>query len=345
MSRYPKVSLLMLNWNGIDFTRQAIKSLLKLSYPSFEIILVDNGSRNNEGEILKREFENNVTVVINKKNIGYAAGMNLAFSRAKGEFVMFLNNDMQFPKNWLNPLVDTLLRDKTIGACQPKIRDLRAKNKFEYAAAAGGFIDIFGYPFARGRIFSSIETDSGQYNDPIRIAWGGVLLARRKLLKKIGVFDPIYFNYAEDVDLCYRIYRAGYTVMYVPTSTVYHYGGGVLGKNMGRKMFFIHRNHIILLLKNWDTKRLLYVLPPRLLMDMASFFYYMSTGYATISLAMIKSYTSLVIMLPQIYKSRKKLMQLPVADEFYGMPIYHGSIVSDYFIRHKRNYSEIFQKK
>ena len=342
MSRYPKVSLLMLNWNGIDFTRKSINALLKTDYPQYEIILLDNGSSDNEGQKLAKHFEGKIKVIHVKQNIGYAAGMNEAYEHTTGTFIMFLNNDMTFPKNWLKPLVETLLKDNTIGACQPKVKDLRAKNSFEYAAAAGGFIDIFGYPFARGRIFSSIEKDHGQYNDSISIAWGGVLLVRKSLLKKIGTFDSIYFNYAEDIDLCYRIYRAGYKIVYVPTSIVYHYGGAALGKNLGRKMFFIHRNHIILLLKNWQIKKLLIILPPRILMDIASFFYYIATGYKEISIAMIKAYISLAVMLPKIYTSRELLRKLPLQKTTL-MPIYNGSIVADYFLRKRRKYTEIFR--
>src|SRR3990172_9674185 len=155
--RYPKVSLLILNWNGIEFTRKCLRSLLMTSYSNFEIILVDNNSDNREAEHLKKELENQDTRIIkSKKNLGYAGGMNLAARYAKGKYIMFLNNDMEFPRNWLMPLVDTLSSGSQLGACQPKIKDLKNNHHFEYAAAAGGFIDVFGYPFARGRFFSDV---------------------------------------------------------------------------------------------------------------------------------------------------------------------------------------------
>lgn len=344
MRSYPKVSLLMLNWNGINFTKKSVRALLKTDYPNFELILLDNGSLDNEGKKLAKLFKGKIKVIIVAKNLGYAAGMNKAYEHARGKFIMFLNNDMTFPKGWLNPLVEKLMSDNTIGACQPKVRDLRAKTSFEYAAAAGGFVDIFGYPFARGRIFSSVEKDKGQYEDSILIAWGGVLLVRKSVLEKIGVFDPIFFNYAEDVDLCYRLYRSGYKIVYVPTSIVYHYGGGVLGKNLSRKMFFIHRNHVILLLKNWPYKTLFVILLPRFLMDIASFFYYFTTGYSNISLAMIRAYVSLLFMLPKIYNSRKRLRFLQFQNKT-KMPIYNGSIVIDYFLKGKRKYGDIINNK
>jgi GT2 family glycosyltransferase len=336
---------LLLNWNGIAFTKKAIKSLLKTQYPNFEIIVVDNGSMNNEKEKLQNEFKKypNIRIFGNPLNLGYAAGMNAGFKHTKGELIMFLNNDMEFEKNWLNPLVKKLLSDKKIAMCQPKIKDLKAKDRFEYAAAAGGFIDIFGYPFARGRIFSKIEKDYGQYDNEKDIAWTGVFLTTKKVLKKIGLFDSIYFNYAEDVDLCFRAYANGYKIAYVPSSIVYHYGGGAMGKNLSRKMFYIHRNHLILILKNWEFKTLLIILVPRFLMDVATFFYYLVSGYSNFSLALIKAYMSLLSMSIGIYKSRNSISSRVRKNGMKKMPIYEGSIAWQYFVYRKNKFSQIIK--
>lgn len=341
MKKYPKVSCLILNWNGLTFTQKCLRSLLKTNYPNIEIILLDNGSANNEAEKIKKQFGKKILVIENALNEGYAVGMNKAFRLAKGKYVMLLNNDMEFDKNWLIPLVNQLEEDDTIGACQPKVKDMVRTKYFEYAAGAGGFIDILGYPFARGRIFSTLEKDNGQYEDSISVGWAGIFLTRKKILDKIGLFDPIYFNYAEDVDFSIKLYNAGYKIIYVPTSIVYHYGGGVLGKNLERRMFFLHRNHIILVLKNWSFSLLCLLLIPRLLMDIASFFYYIKTGYQPAAKGLIKSYISLIPMFPKVIMARmrtKKKLSLQIT-----MPLYKGSIAWDYFIRKKKTFNKIIK--
>lgn len=345
MNLLPKVSILLINWNGLDFSRKCIRSLLKTSYSNFEILVLDNGSQNNEADKLINEFSEKIKLIKNPYNIGYAEGMNKLLRYARGEYVMLLNNDMEFSKNWLLPLVEILNKNPNIGACQPKIKDLKNRKNFEYAAAGGGFVDLFGYPFARGRVFSHLEKDRGQYDNTILISWAGVMLIRKKILHKIGLFDPIYFAYAEDVDLCFRIYGCGYKIIFTPKSIVYHYGGGAFGKKPAKKMFFIHRNHLILILKNWDLKLLLLILVPRIILDVISFFYYLLSGYANYSVALLCSYFSLIIMIPQIINSRQKVQKLITRRNIDIMPIYKGSIVWDYFVRGKRTFRQIISKK
>lgn len=347
MKRQPKVSILMLNWNGIDFTRRCFDSLLKTTYPNFEILLLDNGSVDQEADILQKEFKKykKIKIYKNPKNVGYAAGMNKLYTHATGELVMFINNDMEFTPRWLTILVEALQRNPEVGAVQPKVKDLKARDRFEYAAAGGGYIDIFGYPFARGRIFSSVEKDKGQYDNEVIVSWTGVFLTTKEILKKTGLFDPIFFNYAEDVDLCFRIYGQGYKILYVPDSIVYHFGGGVLGKNQGKRMVFIHRNHLILMLKDWETKTLILLFGPRVLMDVLAFFYYLFTGYLSSAAAVIKAYMSLFTMIPHIYKARKETQKKILPKNRSLQPIYKGSIVWDYFIGDKKTFVDIFKSK
>src|SRR6266403_3547719 len=176
VKKFPKVSFLMLNWNGINFTKKCILSLIKTKYPNFEIVVVDNGSDNNEANLLEKEFKNVIRVVKSRVNVGYAAGMNLAIKHSTGDYIMVLNNDMEFSKNWLYPLIDVLKNNSNVGAVQPKIKDIKRKNYLEAGGAAGGFMDFLGYPFARGRIFSTVEKDYGQYDEPVRVSWAGVFL-------------------------------------------------------------------------------------------------------------------------------------------------------------------------
>jgi len=343
MKKYPKISLLMLNWNGIEFTKNSINSLLSINYPNYEILVLDNGSQNKEADEIDRIFKGKIKLIRNRKNVGYAEGMNILCKHTKGKYILFLNNDMKFDKNFLMPLVKVLINDKLVGACQPKVKDLKNEEYFEYAAAAGGYIDIFGYPFARGRIFSEVEMDIGQYDQSAAICWAGVLLVRKSVLEKTGLFDPIFFNYAEDVDLCFRIYGQGYKILYIPSSVVYHFGGGVLKKNLQKRMFFLHRNHIILILKNWPLPLLMLIIIPRISLDFICFFYYLIKNFKVGSLAILQSYYSLFFMIPAVIRSRKRAAKTNFYIPFSRMPFYTKSIVWEHFINKKRTFADILK--
>lgn len=336
----PLVSILIINWNGLSYTHKCIQSLLKTNYSNIEIILLDNDSDNNEGEVLLNKFKGKLRLLRSSKNIGYARGMNMAYAKARGKYVLLVNNDMIFEKSWLGRLVMVMESDKKIGACQPKIKDIKNVKLFEYAAAAGGFIDVLGYPFARGRIFSKVEEDTGQYDQQIQVCWSGVILLRKQLIARISLFDPIYENYAEDVDMCMRIWGSGYKIVFVPESVAYHFGGAAMNKDMAKKIFYIHRNHMILIIKNWSLRRLLIVLPIRIFLDFITIFYYLISGYGNMSLSVLKAYISLIIKIPDIMRSRKKALKLINPVFFSRMPVYRGSIVWNYFILHKQKYFE-----
>lgn len=341
----PFVSFLMLNWNGIEYTRKCLTSLLASNYPHYEIIVVDNGSDNNEGDMLKREFGKKITLIKNPKNVGYAEGMNVAYAHSHGEMIMLLNNDMEFPKNWLRPLVSVLIKNPQVGGVQPKIRDIKNKSEFEYASAAGGFVDMFGYPFARGRIFYDIEKDNSQYENPIRVSWAGIFLIRRVVLEKIGLFDSIYFNYGEDMDLCMRIYRAGYKIINIPQSIVYHVGGGALKKDLRKKMFYHHRNNLIFIMKNWPLGLLILIFIPRMVFDLLSAFYYLGRGFMDGFYAVFEAYVSLVTMLPDIFRHRTLVQAQGGENNLKNMPFYRGSVVLDYYAFGKKKFSDIIKNK
>lgn len=344
MKKYPKVSLLILNWNGLKYTINCIKSLLQTDYPNFEIIVVDNCSKIDESSILEKEFKGKITVIKSKINLGYAGGMNVGYAHSSGEYIMFVNNDMEFEKDWLKPLVMVFINNPTIGGCQPKLRQLIDRESFDYAVAAGGFIDIFGYPFARGRIFTYVEKDKGQYDSIVKISWCGIFLVRRKVLEKTGLFDPIFFNYGEDMDLCFRIYGQGYSIVNVPHSIGYHYGGGVLKKNLAQKMFFHHRNNLIFIFKNFEIKTILLIIFPRFALDFLSIFYYLRSGSMESSLAVVKAYISLFLLSKKIVASRRSAQSKIQRKNIRKMPIYKGSVIWDYFILRKKTFKEIMKE-
>lgn len=351
----PKVSILLLNWNGINFTRHCLKALLKTNYNNCEIILIDNGSQNNEGKLLEKEFssKNNherngkfIRIIQNPYNLGYAEGMNYAYKYATGKYIMFVNNDMDFDKNWLSPLVKVLEKDRKIGACQPKLISITNKKKFDYASAAGGFVDIFGYPFARGRIFTHVEKDRGQYEDIVRISWNGIFIARKKVLEETGLFYSVYFNYGEDMDLCFRIYGKGYIIVNVPKSIVYHYSSGTLGKDMVKKMFFHHRNNLILIIVNWPMEYLFFALPIRIILDFLAIGYYLVVRFPAGAIGVCKAYISLLQKANEIYTVRKKAQK--IINPLYirkNMPIYKGSIILQHFLRGKKTFRQIIKDK
>ncbi len=343
MKKYPKVSLLILNWNGLEYTFNCIKSLLQTDYPNFEIIVVDNCSKIDEANILEKKFKGKITVIKNKINLGYAQGMNVAYAHSSGKYIMFVNNDMEFEKNWLKPLVMILVNNPTVGGCQPKLKHLINRQSFDYAVAAGGFIDTFGYPFARGRIFTHVEKDMGQYDQIIKISWCGIFLVRREVLEKTGLFDPIFFNYGEDMDLCFRIYGQGYSVVNVPSSVGYHYGGGILKKNLAQKMFFHHRNNLIFIFKNFEIKTVLLIIFPRFALDFLSIFYYLYNGSIESSFAVVRAYTSFFLLSKKIVESRKVAQSKIQRKNIRSMPIYRGSVIWDYFILKKKTFREIIK--
>lgn len=341
----PQVSLLMLNWNGIAYTRKSIQSLLKIKDCTYEIILVDNGSDNKEGDRLEEEFKNKITVIKNEKNLGYAQGMNIAYSQAKGDYIGVVNNDMEFKPDWLKIILAVLGKNKKIAACQPKLLNLKNKKYFDYASAAGGFIDIFGYGFARGRLFAEIEKDDGQYDEIIKIAWNGIFVVKKKVLEKIGFFKAIYFNYGEDMDLCYRMYGQGYIVVSVPSSIVYHLSGSALKKNMEKKMFFHHRNNLILILINWPINYLFFVLAIRFMLDIFSIFYYFAIHLREGAKGVVGAYISLFRILSQVIEERKRTQKLIDKKNIAQMPLYKGSIVWDFFVLRKKRFDEIIKDK
>lgn len=348
MHKPPFVSIIILNYNGGKITENCLNSVLKSCGPNFEVILVDNGSRKKETEWFKKLYGEKIKIILSKTNLGYAAGNNLGAKKAKGKYLVFLNNDTIVPSDWLLKPVQRMEKDPKIAFLQPKIKWLKHKKFFEYAGGAGGYLDFFGYPFVRGRIFGSIEEDISQYDDEQEVFWasGVALFCQKKIFERLGGFDPFFFAYAEENDLCFRANRAGYKVVYFPGQEIFHFGGYTSNQNIPRKTFLIHRNHLILLVKNLKLTELFVILPLRLIMDTGSIFYYLFLFRSFKSAWMVvAAYGSFILNFPQIFKSR---YQYGIKN--FGYPkkeglIYKNSIVWQYFILKKRRWAEIFDKK
>lgn len=342
MKKEPLVSIIIVTYNNYDLTQPCIDSLMDCGYNNMKIYIVDNGS---EEKIYKEFYNKNqdnpaIEFIALSKNVGFGGGCNAALEKIEKGYIVFLSNDTVVTKHWLQPLISYMEENKNVGATQPKVKDIKRKNYFEYAGASGGFMDIYGYPFSRGRIFFTLEKDTGQYDDIVDVVWcsGVALITKKEVIEKTGFMDDIFFLYAEEADLCWRMHHAGYRLVFIPNSTVYHYGSK---KSIIDKTFFSHRNGLIMLLKNYSTVQLLTYLPIRILLDIIAFFYYIITLYPSHSIDMIKAYISLSTLIPQVLKKRKEVDRVKKANRNNKVvyPLYKRSIIVDYFLKGKKTFT------
>jgi len=247
----PKISIVILNWNGKKYLEQFLPSVINSDYSNFEIVVADNGSTDDSLSFLDSAYPN-ISVIKLAKNYGFAKGYNEALKLVTSEYYVLLNSDVEVTPDWLKPQLAILESDKSIAACQPKILSFNNKNSFEYAGAAGGWMDKYGYPFAKGRIFDVCEDDNEQYNqiEPIFWASGAALFIRSSVFHEMQGFDEYFFAHQEEIDLCWRIQLAGYKIYSCPQAIVYHVGGGTLPKGNSLKTFLNFRNNRIMISKN-----------------------------------------------------------------------------------------------
>lgn len=247
-----KVSIVILNWNGKQLLEKFLPSIMQYSNPNIaDIVIADNASTDDSLRYVKKYYPNIIMIELSE-NYGYAEGYNQALKQINSEYTILLNSDVEVSENWLNPLINYLDVNPTTVAVQPKIIAQKNKEYFEYAGAAGGFLDKYGYPFCRGRIFSSVEKDNNQYNKPIDIFWasGACLVIRTKEFKEVGGLDASFFAHMEEIDLCWRLNSRGFTITCIPQSIVYHVGGATLAEESPKKVFLNFRNNLLMLYKN-----------------------------------------------------------------------------------------------
>lgn len=263
----PSLAIVILNWNGRHLLQRFLPSVLQYSAGA-EIIVADNASTDDSIPFLKEHYPQ-VRVIQNEENLGFAGGYNAALQEVEADLFCLLNSDVKVTAGWLAPVLELLAENPSIGIVQPKIRDLNQPTHFEYAGAAGGFLDYFGYPFCRGRIFQSLEADRGQYDDTCEIFWatGACMFIRREVFRELGGFDPDYFAHQEEVDLCWRARNHGYSVYYRGTSVVYHMGGSTLSNMNPKKTFLNFRNSLYSITKNLPGRKALPIVFSRLLLD------------------------------------------------------------------------------
>jgi GT2 family glycosyltransferase len=339
------VSVLVLNYNGKKFLDDCFNSLLASSYSHFECIMIDNKSTDDSVAYTEKNYPQ-VRVFQNGINGGFSLAYNNAFKIAKGKYFVILNNDVRVEPDWLEPLVEAAEKDPQIGALQPKLLSMTEPHKFEYAGASGGFLDRYGYPFTRGRVLESMEEDKGQYNDMVRLFWtsGAAMFVRAETLSISGNLDEDFVHHMEEIDLCYRINLVGYTLKVIPESVVYHYGGGIISYESYKKMYWNHRNSVLMMLKNLERKNLFRFILVRFLLDT------MTLGFSLLKLdfrrfrALIHAYLWLLFHPGMILRKRKEVRNIrKIRDKEIFSIMHKKSIAIQYFFCGKKSYKELSQ--
>ncbi len=336
-----RIAIVILNWNGVGFLRRFLPSVISNSPgEDITILVADNGSTDDSVKFLKECFPK-VGVLEFERNFGFAGGYNKAFAELEAEYFLLVNSDIEVTQGWLEPLIDTMESDNHIAACMPKIRDINRRNYFEYAGAAGGFIDFLGYPFCRGRVFSFIERDRGQYDDKREIFWasGACMMVRSSHWQKFGGFDESFFAHMEEIDLCWRMKNAGKKIMVCPSSVVYHLGGGTLPQYHPRKTFLNYRNSLSMLLKNLPPERL-YLIILRLMLDWLPVIKFMTSLSFTNAFSIIKAHFAFFYLAPLYLKQRNNCNEL--SKGLRHQEIYPKSIVVSFFIKQRKFFSSFF---
>ena len=263
-----KTKVVILNWNGRAHLERYLPSVVRHTMPQYGVVVADNGSTDSSLEYVAETFPE-VEIVRLDRNYGFAEGYNRALQEIEAEYYVLLNSDVEVTEGWCEKLVEALDADPQLAAVAPKLLADTDRERFEYAGASGGFIDILGYPFCRGRILSTTELDEGQYDDPREVFWasGAAFACRAEVFKSEGGFDGEFFAHMEEIDLCWRMQSSGYRIGIEPRAKVYHLGGGTLSALSPRKTMLNHRNNLAMLYKNLPLGHLLWVLPARLVLD------------------------------------------------------------------------------
>jgi len=338
---FPSVAIVILNYNGKKFLEQFLPYVIASSYPNKKIIVSDNKSADNSLQFLKDNFQQ-IELIELEKNYGFAEGYNQTLKKINADYYVLLNSDVKVTDNWIEPIIELMEKDGNIAACQPKLLSYKKPENFEYAGSAGGWIDFLGYPFARGRIFNTVEKDNHQYDDVQQVFWAvrAAMFVRVKIYNELGGFDAFFFAHQEEIDLCWRMQLAGYKIMCCPASVVYHVGGGTLPIGH-RKTFLNFRNNIIMLSKNLPSNEKLWKLPVRFLLDFFFAFQKLVSGDWNAFKAIFQSYWAI----SKWWLSKKKTRTLSKKPMKNLKAVYKESIVWKYFIENKKYFSEIVNDK
>jgi len=334
----PKIAIVILNWNGRKFLEQFLPSVFQSTYPNYEVVIADNASTDSSLAFVKEQYPE-ARIIRLHINYGFAKGYNEALKSVESDYYVLLNSDVEVTPGWLEPMTALLENDPAIAACQPKLLSYQYKTQFEYAGAAGGWLDKYGYPFAKGRLFDVCEEDHGQYDRPEPVFWasGAALFIRSAVFHEMNGFDEYFFAHQEEIDLCWRMQLAGYSVYSCPSSVVYHVGGGTLARGNYKKTFLNFRNNMIMLSKNLPFPHSIWILAVRNLLDAVSAWKGLLTGDGRYFIAVVRAHIAFV----KWWLFHRENSVFPAQRKRKLQGYFSGSIVWLHFVKKKKTFAEI----
>lgn len=334
---------MILNWNGKHHLQRFLPSVLTTTYPNFKLVVADNASTDDSVSFLRQNYPF-VDLILLQKNHGFAKGYNEALKQVAADYFVLLNSDVEITPDWLQPMIALLEENENGAACQPKIIAYNNKTLFEYAGACGGWLDAFGYPFARGRVFDVCEEDHHQYDGAEKVFWatGAAMVIRSRVYRALSGFDEYFFAHQEEIDLCWRMQLAGYGVYCCPQSVVYHVGGGTLPRGNSKKTYLNFRNNQIMLAKNLPWSEKWWKIPYRLLLDQVSAFKGLFSGDAGYFLSIAEAHLAFLYWIifgnrKWVPRSKKPLKSLDA--------VYRGNTVWQHFVLKKTTFAQIVSTK
>ncbi len=332
-----KLAIVILNYNGEEMLKRFIPTLLNCSGDA-EIVVADNASDDNSVATMQR-CHPEVRIIKLQKNWGFAEGYNRALKHVDAKYYLLLNSDVEVTEGWLDPLLSIMEADPSIAACQPKLLDYKRKTHFEYAGASGGFMDCYGYPYCRGRIFDTVEEDKGQYDTPCEIFWatGAALLVRSNCYWEVGGLDGRFFAHMEEIDFCWRLRARGHRIVCIPQSAVFHVGGATLSRSNPRKTFLNFRNNLLMLYKNLPAQRLRRVMMMRAFLDYVAAVKFLLSGDIKDFKAVVKARREYRKMRHDFLPDRIENIRCSVCENIPQMS--NRSILWEYYVKGNRLFS------
>lgn len=333
---HPDVSVVILNWNGKTFLEHFLPGVKENTPEWVSLVVADNGSADDSVAYLKK-FHADVKILELKENLGFAGGYNAALRQLNATYYVLLNSDIEVTPGWLEPVIKLMETDHRIAACQPKILSYHDKSYFEYAGASGGFLDKYGYPFCRGRMFDSVEEDHGQYDDAREVFWatGACMFVRADAFKAVDGFDERFFAHMEEIDMCWRLQYAGYVMMACPESVVFHVGGGTLPKSSPHKTYLNFRNSLWMMAKNLPARMFYPTICIRIGLDKLATARFLFQGQRKDAWAVCQAYGSFFRHFRTMRKeSRRVAKTLPAL-------LNQRSVVFQYYLFGKKRFSDL----
>jgi GT2 family glycosyltransferase len=333
------IAVAILNWNGRKLLEQFLGNVWENSTPLATVYLIDNNSGDDSIEYTRNNFPS-VKIIALEDNYGYAGGYNKGMKFIEEEFVVLLNSDVKVSANWLEPLYGRFTADASLAALQPKIRDLKSPQHFEYAGASGGYIDILGYPFCRGRVFDNLEEDQKQYDNYQEVFWatGACLAVRKSAFEQVGELFEVLFAHMEEIDLCWRMQLAGFKVAVEPASEVYHLGGATLESYSPQKTYLNFRNSLIILFLNLPHLHAIATILARLVLDGVAAIQFLLSGKPKLLLAILRAHFAFYGMFNQLFLEKRKRKSAPLKS-LTG--VYPKSIVVSYYLRRQKTFKNL----